>query len=77
MDGYFGSGTPESGSIATALDDNSISFVPTGKTGNFFRFQRESDNTWKAILNWTDKEGTARERVYLMDRIPGVESRKP
>lgn len=67
-DGHFGSGTPESGSVATALDDNSVSFAPLGK-GNFFRFQRESDNSWKAILNWTDKNGVPKERVYLMERL--------
>jgi hypothetical protein len=68
-DGHFGSGTADEGSVATALDDNSISFAPLGK-GNFFRFQRESDNSWKAILNWTDKNGVAKERVYLMERLP-------
>ena len=67
--GHFGSGTADSGSVAIALDDNSISFAPLGK-GNFFRFQRESDNSWKAILNWTDKNGAPKERVYLMERLP-------
>jgi hypothetical protein len=68
-DGHFGSGTADSGSVAIALDDNSISFAPLGK-GNFFRFQRESDNSWKAILNWTDKNGAPKERIYLMERLP-------
>ena len=67
-DGHFGSGTADSGSVATALDENSIQFAPLGK-GNFFRFQRESDNSWKAILNWTDKTGAAKERIYLMERM--------
>jgi hypothetical protein len=67
-DGHFGSGTDDSGSVAIALDDNSITFAPLGK-GNFFRFQRESDNSWKAILNWTDKTGAPKERIYLMERI--------
>jgi hypothetical protein len=69
-DGHFGNSTGDSGSVATALDDNSISFAPTGKAGNFFRFQRESANSWKAILNWTDKNGAAKERIYLMERWP-------
>ena len=68
-DGHFGSGDADAGSVATALDDNSISFAPLGK-GNFFRFQRESVNSWKAILNWTDKNGVAKERIYLMERLP-------
>ena len=67
-DGHFGSGTNESGSVATALDDNSITFEPLGKSGNSFRFQRESDNSWTAILNWTDKDGTPKERIYHMVR---------
>ncbi|MDQ2974878.1 MAG: hypothetical protein M3R69_05630, partial [Acidobacteriota bacterium] len=62
-DGHFGHTEGESGSVATALDDNSITFAPVGK-GNYFRFQRESDNSWKAILNWTAKDGTAKEVIY-------------
>lgn len=67
-DGHFGQTQGDSGSVATALDDNSISFAPIGK-GNYFRFQRESENSWKAILNWTGKDGAAKERVYNMERV--------
>jgi hypothetical protein len=67
-DGHFGHSEGESGSVATALDDNSITFAPVGK-GNYFRFQRESENSWKAILNWTAKDGTAKERIYHMERV--------
>lgn len=69
-DGHFGSSTGDSGSVATALDDNSITFEPLGKARNSFRFQRESDNSWKATLNWTDKTGAPKERVYHMERWP-------
>lgn len=69
-DGHFGHSEGESGSVAIALDDNSISFAPYGKPANSFRFQRESENSWKAILNWTDKTGAAKERVYNMERWP-------
>jgi hypothetical protein len=68
-DGHFGATDGNSGSVATALDDNSITFAPVGK-GNLFRFQRESENSWKAILNWTDKSGAPKERIYLMERWP-------
>jgi hypothetical protein len=71
-DGHFGSGNGDSGSVATALDDNSISFAPVGKAGNYFRFLRESENSWKAILNWTAKDGTAKELTYRMERWPAV-----
>lgn len=66
-DGHFGDNSD--GSVATALDDNSVTFAPLGK-GNYFRFQKESDNSWKAILNWTDKNGVAKEVIYEMERLP-------
>jgi hypothetical protein len=69
-DGHFGYSGVDSGSVATALDDHSITFVPYGKAHNSFRWQRESDNSWKAILNWTDKTGAAKERIYNMQRWP-------
>jgi hypothetical protein len=68
-DGQFGGSDGDSGSVATALDDNSITFAPTGKARNSFRFQRVSANSWKAILNWTDN-GVAKERTYEMERWP-------
>jgi hypothetical protein len=68
-DGHFGTSEGDSRSVATAIDDNSITFAPIGK-GNYFRFQRESENSWKAILNWTSKTGAPRERIYLMERWP-------
>ncbi|SRR6266508_3116927 len=67
-DGQFGYTDGESGSVATALDNNSITFAPLGKARNSFRWQRESDNSWKAILNWTNQSGAAKERVYVMER---------
>jgi hypothetical protein len=69
-DGHFGHSEGDSGSVAVALNDNSISFAPYGKPANRFRFQRESENSWKAVLNWTDKTGVAKERVYNMERWP-------
>jgi hypothetical protein len=73
-DGEFGS-TSEQGSrsVATALDDNSITFDPVVKARNTFRFQRESPDSWKAILTWSANEkGPAGERVYNMERWPPV-----
>lgn len=69
-DGHFGNSADDSGSVATALDDTSITFAPLGKASNTFRFQRGSDDTWKAILNWTDKNGAAKELIYNMERSP-------
>lgn len=67
-DGHFAYKTDAAGSVAIALDDSSITFAPLGK-GNFFRWQRESQDAWKAVLNWTDKSA-AKERVYQMERWP-------
>ena len=67
-DGHFGHNADGSGSVATAFDNNSISFSPLGK-GNSFRWQRESDHSWKAVLNWTDKNGAAKEIVYVLERV--------
>ena len=68
-DGTFGHSEGASGSVATALDENSITFDPVGK-GNSFRWQRETGNSWKAVLNWTDKTGIAKQRIYNMERWP-------
>jgi hypothetical protein len=62
-EGHFGKSEGESGAVATAFDGNSITFSPLGKARNTFRFQRESDNAWKAILSWTGSDGTPKERV--------------
>jgi hypothetical protein len=69
-DGKFGHSDGKSGSVATVLDSNSITFDPVGK-GNSFRWQRESENSWKAILTWTEN-GVAKERVYNMERWPAA-----
>ena len=70
-DGHFGKTSGESGSVAVALDDNSITFAPLGKARNSFRFQRESADRWKAVLNWKDADGKPKERVYTMERMLG------
>ena len=69
-DGHFGYSDGEAGSVAIALDDNAVTFAPLGKSKNFYRWQRESEIVWKAVLNWTDKNGVPKERVYLMERWP-------
>jgi hypothetical protein len=71
-DGEFGQ-TNEQGSrsVATALDDNSITFDPVFKMRNSFRFQKESADSWKAILTWpVSEKGPAGERIYNMERWP-------
>ena len=70
-DGEFGGGNEGSRWVATAIDENSITFAPVAKARNWFRWERVNANSWKAVLNWpavTDKP--ARERVYNMERWP-------
>jgi len=74
-DGEFGSSGPDgSRSAASAIDANSVTFEPVAKARNSFRFQRESENSWKALLTWpaTDK-APAGQRNYLMERWPPAE----
>lgn len=66
-DGKFGS----SNYLASSIDESSVNFEPiAGKAKNSFRWERVSDNSWKATLKWT-ADGQAKERVYNMERIPG------
>ena len=66
----FGTSADGAGSVATAFDDNSITFAPLGKARNTYKWQRETADSWKAILNWREKpDGPLKERVYLMKRV--------
>ena len=70
-DGQFGNGGEGSRWTASALDYQSITFVPLVKAKNSFRWQRESNNTWTAILNWPPEQGKpGRQRVYKMEKWP-------
>ena len=70
-DGQFGNGGDGSRWIATSIDYQSVVFEPLLQAKNSFRWQRESDNSWTAILNWPATEGKpARQRVYKMERWP-------
>jgi len=69
--GEFGGGSGGSRYVATALDENSITFGPVTKARNSFRWQRTTADAWKAVLNWPAANGKpARERVYNMERWP-------
>lgn len=71
-DGEFGGGNEGSRWVASVIDEQGVTFEPVAKAKNSFRWERESADTWKAILKWpagADKQ--ARERIYKMERIPG------
>ena len=70
-DGEFGGGGEGSRWVATAIDDKQITFEPVAKARNTFRWERESENAWKAILSWpASDKAPARERIYPMERWP-------
>jgi hypothetical protein len=70
-EGVFGNGGDGSRWAATELDDNSVTFSPVAKARNTFRWQRESADVWKAVLDYPASEGKpARQRVYRMERLP-------
>ena len=57
--------------VATALDDKSITFESVTNAQNGFRWERESDNSWKATLWWpANNNSPAGQRVYLLERLP-------
>ena len=70
-DGQFGNGGETGRWTASSIDYLGIDFVPAAKARNSFRWQRESDNTWTAILTWPPAEGKpGRRRVFKMERWP-------
>jgi hypothetical protein len=70
-EGEFGGGGEGSRYVATALDDNSITFDPVLKARNSFTWKRESKDAWTAILKWpATKDKPAGERIYNMERWP-------
>jgi hypothetical protein len=58
--------------VASSIDDRSVDFVPmAGKAKNSFRWERVSDNSWKATLQWpAEGDKPAGERIYNMERFP-------
>ena len=67
--GHFGQSGDGARYVATAFDENSISFAPVAKAKNSFKWEKESANTWKATLTWLGKDNSPMQRVYKMERI--------
>lgn len=67
--GEFGQGEGDKRSAASSITDTSVQFVPAvaGK-GNNFRFEKQSDATWNAILEWpATADKPARQKIYKME----------
>jgi hypothetical protein len=70
-DGVLGNGGEESRWAASAIDDTSVTFVPVTRARNSFRFQRESDHSWQAVLTWPATDtAPARQKIYRMEPWP-------
>jgi len=68
-DGEFGQGEGNKRSAASEITDDYIQFVPAvGGTMNRFRFERQSNGTWRAVLEWPAKaDKPARQKIYIME----------
>ena len=67
--GEFGKDEGDQRSIASEITNDYIQFVPgvPGK-GNNFRFERQSNGTWRAVLDWPAKGNKpARQKIYIME----------
>jgi hypothetical protein len=74
-DGVFGNWGEGARWAATELGEGSVTFSPVAKARNTFRWQRESADVWKAVLDYPASEGKpARQRVYRMERLPQPKS---
>jgi hypothetical protein len=67
--GEFGKGEANKRSIASEITADYIQFVPvvSGKR-NRFRFDRQSNGRWRAVLEWpATPDKPARQKIYIME----------
>ena len=67
--GEFGKGEGDRRSAASEITADYIQFVPavSGKL-NRFRFERQSNGTWRAVLEWpATPDKPARQKIYVME----------
>ena len=68
--GEFGGGNEGSRWVARWIDDRGVEFGPAVKVRNSFRWERESNDTWKAtIIIPANENKPAQQRVYKMERV--------
>jgi hypothetical protein len=68
-DGEFGKDEGDQRSVASEITDDYIQFVPAvGGKRNSFRFERQPNNTWRAVLEWPAKgDKPAGQKIYVME----------
>jgi hypothetical protein len=67
--GEFGQGQGDKRSAASEITADYVQFVPAvpGKM-NRFRFERQSNGTWRAVLDWpATPDKPARQKIYNME----------
>lgn len=67
--GEFGQGEGDKRSAASEITADYVQFVPAvaGKM-NRFRFERQANGTWRAVLEWpATPDKPARQKVYVME----------
>jgi len=70
--GEFGKGEGDKRVGASEITADHIQFVPAvpGKSNNF-RFERQPDGTWIAVLDWpANGDKPARQKIYKMEPWP-------
>ena len=67
--GEFGQGEGDKRSAASEITADYIQFVPAVKGKmNRFRFERQPNGTWRAVLEWpATADKPARQKVYIME----------
>lgn len=76
--GQFGNGGDGGLWAASLIDDQGITFEPIAKAKNSFRWQRDLNGSWIAILKWPAGDGKpARQRIYKMERWPAPGQVRP
>jgi len=72
-DGEFAGGSEGSRYVATALDDNAITFAPVVKARNSFVWKRETKDTWTAIIRpLATPDKPSKDIIYNMERLPAA-----
>ena len=67
IDGEFAHTKGKQRAAATEITDQYVQFVPVTGGGNNFRFERQADGTWRAVLEWLAPDNQPKERIYTME----------